>query len=68
MRVWHRAFLLAIVALLLAGAASGLQFRRRAEGSWEARRHPFVPYVEGRLILGSGSTFQIVDGFNFKLQ
>lgn len=37
-------------------------------GGWEARRRPFVPYAEGRLILGSGSTFQIVGGFNFKLQ
>ena len=37
-------------------------------GGWEARRRPFVPYVEGRLILGSGSAFQIVGGLNFKLQ
>ena len=37
-------------------------------GGLEARRLRFVPYVEGRLILGSGSTFQIVGGFNFKLQ
>jgi len=37
-------------------------------GGLEARRHPFVPYVEGRLTLGSGSTFQLVGGFNFKLQ
>lgn len=37
-------------------------------GGLEARRRPFFPYVEGRLTLGSGSTFQIVGGFNFKLQ
>lgn len=37
-------------------------------GGLEARRRPFVPYAEGRLILGSGSMFQIVGGFNFKLQ
>lgn len=37
-------------------------------GGWEARRRPLVPYVEGRLILGSGSTFQIVGGINFRLQ
>lgn len=37
-------------------------------GGWEARRRSIVPYVEGRLILGAGSAFQIVGGFNFKLQ
>ena len=37
-------------------------------GGFEARRRPFVPYVEGRLILGGGSIFQIVGGFNFNLQ
>jgi hypothetical protein len=37
-------------------------------GGWEVRRRSFVPYVEGRLILGSGSAFQIVGGLNFKLQ
>ncbi len=37
-------------------------------GGLEARRRPFSPFAEGRLILGSGSAFQIVGGFNFKLQ
>ena len=37
-------------------------------GGWEWRRLPLVPYAEGRLILGSGSTFQIVGGINFRLQ
>ena len=37
-------------------------------GGWEARRRLLSPYAEGRLILGSGSTFQIVGGLNFKLQ
>ena len=36
-------------------------------GGWEGRRRPFVPYAEGRLILGNGSAFQVVGGFNFKL-
>ena len=37
-------------------------------GGLEARRQPFSPFAEGRLILGSGSTFQIVGGFNIKLR
>lgn len=37
-------------------------------GGLEARRRPLVPFVEGRLTLGSGSTFQIVGGINFRLQ
>lgn len=37
-------------------------------GGLEARHRPFSPFAEGRLILGSGSAFQVVGGFNFKLQ
>ncbi len=37
-------------------------------GGLEARRQPLSPFAEGRLILGSGSTFQIVGGFNIKLR
>jgi len=37
-------------------------------GGWEFRRRPFVPYAEARLILGNGSAFQLVGGFNFKLR
>jgi hypothetical protein len=37
-------------------------------GGLEARRQSFSPFAEGRLILGSGSTFQIVGGFNIKLR
>jgi hypothetical protein len=35
-------------------------------GGLEARR-PYFPFVEGRLMLGSGSAFQLVGGFNFQL-
>ncbi len=37
-------------------------------GGLEARRQSLSPFAEGRLILGSGSTFQIVGGFNVKLR
>lgn len=37
-------------------------------GGLEFRRQPVVPYVEGRLILGNGSAFQIVTGFSFQLR
>lgn len=36
-------------------------------GGFEARRRSHTPYIEGRLILGSGSAFQIVGGFDFRL-
>jgi hypothetical protein len=36
-------------------------------GGLEARRRPYAPFVEGRLILGNGSAFQVVGGFNFRL-
>jgi len=36
-------------------------------GGLEARRQPLIPFVEGRLTLGSGSTFQIVGGINLTL-
>lgn len=36
-------------------------------GGLEARRRPYSPFVEGRLLLGNGSAFQIVGGFNFRL-
>jgi hypothetical protein len=36
-------------------------------GGLEFRRRPFVPYAEGRIILGNGSAFQVVGGFSFKL-
>lgn len=37
-------------------------------GGMEFRRRPFVPYAEGRIILGNGSAFQVVGGFSFKLR
>jgi len=37
-------------------------------GGLEFRRRPFVPFVEGRLILGNGSAFQVVGGVNFQLR
>ena len=36
-------------------------------GGLEARRRSYAPFVEGRLILGNGSAFQVVGGFNFRL-
>ncbi|MGH7539302.1 MAG: hypothetical protein ACREMF_11760 [Gemmatimonadales bacterium] len=37
-------------------------------GGWEVRRGPLVPYVEGKLILGNGSAFQLVGGISYKLR
>ncbi len=50
-----------------AGGGSG-DIKLNFIGGLEARRQPFSPFAEGRLILGSGSAFQIVGGFNFKLR
>ena len=36
-------------------------------GGLEFLGRPFVPYAEGRIILGNGSAFQVVGGFSFKL-
>lgn len=53
--------------LHVSGASNG-DLNLNLLGGWEFRRRPFVPYAEGRLILGNGSAFQVVGGFNFKLR
>lgn len=60
-------------ALYVGGGLNYLRVGSRGDvnvnviGGLEFVRRPFVPYAEGRLMLGNGSAFQVVGGFSFKL-
>ena len=49
------------------GPASSGDVNISAIGGWEVRRRPVAPYVEGRLLLGHGSAFQVAGGISFYL-
>lgn len=49
------------------GPASSGDLNISAIGGWEVRRSPVAPYVEGRLLLGHGSAFQVAGGISFYL-
>jgi hypothetical protein len=49
------------------GVASSGDVNFSLIGGWEVRRSPVAPYVEGRLLLGHGSAFQVAGGLSFYL-